>query len=1057
VSYNHDAIIGWTTGAYQYTLVGGITTPTPVTATTTTPVVTSTTTTPVVTATTTPVATTTPTTGTGKFMLGDGVRVTRGPLNVRDLPSLRKPAKVLGTQPTNALGVVIDGPKRADNYNWWKINYNTGVDGWSTENYLTKTTTTPKPPVTSTTTATSTPIVTPILGFTTTAQGTATITQGTTATVSVAVNITQSNSAQTIVLSALNLPTGVTGTFNPATCLSLATGGSTCNVTLGLAALGSAPVGTYNFMVGATGLGQTISAPVALTVTAAGPVSTKFSLGDRVQATSNLNVRLSPSATASLIPGAPAPAGSVGTITGLAQPADGYAWWKVKFDNLAVDGWSVEDFLAFFTQIITPTPSVTTPDTAFDVGVNLEELTDYGDYTRSYMIVNVAKTWYQTQGTVGTDGWPNSASQFRVLTPVNADSSYAHPANVAGDYAIQVDGNTVISASGGTIKNLAYNSSTGKTTATLTVPDNLHDVNLGFSAPFKNAVVNRPGYPIGTTKVFTDEFKAAISPFKVLRLMDFMVTNRSLAPEEVAARAAMMGANGKLDWAERPNVNAPRWRTAFGAPVELAVQLANETGKDLWINISDYASDDYITGLASYLRTNLNSNSKVYLEYSNETWNYVVFAQAGAMRSNAAAYAATGATPTLDGQNNEYNAREYAMMQIIRVSNIFRNVFGDAAMPKTSTDSDGPRIRPIFADQMGSPAPALGALNWAFRKYPQSVNYYIWALAGAPYYTPLDRNASLDGLINETTGGTANLNRRANWGTFINDQGQNEIDNKQAQYYGFAQAYGLKFAAYEGGWDGGQGLTNLDNKVLASYDPRMEGVTFSHVAQGYTNGMRLFVYFHLAGANSRSGQWGSSDNIRDEGSTGVSPKLRGLIKAATADPRTFEQAPISIATGYFNQNTSAPVGNGTGLTGTYYQNSSFTGTPAQVRIDPILNFYWTNYGSGNPFPRTDLIGGDVNRTGGFSVKWRGGFLPRFTGSYKFTLETLSDSVAFSINGQNMVTNPTISLTAGSAVPLSIDYVPSSAGFSTNGKVRLFVEINGGRKILVPQSYLLPTL
>ncbi len=69
-----------------------------------------------------------------KFQIGNMVYVSSGPLNVRAAASAS--ATLLGTQPTNALGSVVGGPTYSDGYWWWQINYDSGVDGWSTENFL---------------------------------------------------------------------------------------------------------------------------------------------------------------------------------------------------------------------------------------------------------------------------------------------------------------------------------------------------------------------------------------------------------------------------------------------------------------------------------------------------------------------------------------------------------------------------------------------------------------------------------------------------------------------------------------------------------------------------------------------------------------------------------------------------------------------------------------------------------------------------------------------------------------------------------------------------------
>ncbi len=79
-------------------------------------------------------ATTQPSPSTA-FQINDRVQAT-ATINVRGIPSLA--GTLLGTQPLGALGTVIGGPTYADGYFWWNINFDSGVDGWSVENYLTK-------------------------------------------------------------------------------------------------------------------------------------------------------------------------------------------------------------------------------------------------------------------------------------------------------------------------------------------------------------------------------------------------------------------------------------------------------------------------------------------------------------------------------------------------------------------------------------------------------------------------------------------------------------------------------------------------------------------------------------------------------------------------------------------------------------------------------------------------------------------------------------------------------------------------------------------------------
>ncbi len=72
-----------------------------------------------------------------KFKVGDSVSTT-SMLNVRSSASIN--GQVLGTQARGAVGKIISGGNYIDGYYWWQVDYVNGDDGWSAENYLTKST-----------------------------------------------------------------------------------------------------------------------------------------------------------------------------------------------------------------------------------------------------------------------------------------------------------------------------------------------------------------------------------------------------------------------------------------------------------------------------------------------------------------------------------------------------------------------------------------------------------------------------------------------------------------------------------------------------------------------------------------------------------------------------------------------------------------------------------------------------------------------------------------------------------------------------------------------------
>jgi hypothetical protein len=68
------------------------------------------------------------------FTIGQRVQVSLlGPAHVRETAG---EGVLLGTQPIGAVGTVTGGPASAIGYTWWKVDYDSGVDGWSTEGLL---------------------------------------------------------------------------------------------------------------------------------------------------------------------------------------------------------------------------------------------------------------------------------------------------------------------------------------------------------------------------------------------------------------------------------------------------------------------------------------------------------------------------------------------------------------------------------------------------------------------------------------------------------------------------------------------------------------------------------------------------------------------------------------------------------------------------------------------------------------------------------------------------------------------------------------------------------
>ena len=104
---------------------------------------------------------------------------------------------------------------------------------------------------------------------------------------------------------------------------------------------------------------------------------------------------------------------------------------------------------------------------------------------------------------------------------------------------------------------------------------------------------------------FTEEYLTGLRPFDALRFYRWQDCDRGR----------------ERRWEDRKTANS--YAQGSYASVELAVQLANELSKDAWLCVPYAADDDYIRNMAEFVRNTLHKDLKVYIEYSNELWNWI--------------------------------------------------------------------------------------------------------------------------------------------------------------------------------------------------------------------------------------------------------------------------------------------------------------------------------------------------------------------------------------------------------------------------------------------------
>jgi hypothetical protein len=528
-----------------------------------------------------------------------------------------------------------------------------------------------------------------------------------------------------------------------------------------------------------------------------------------------------------------------------------------------------------------PAPAPMPADGTVPMGVNLEGLSDYARLSPFVDLMKTSRPWgtvdapWTESSAVDAQGWPtgDAGVVVKVMAPGSAEAAMSI---APGTYALKFTGRADVApaaSAGVSIANYAYNASTNTSTADVVIGAGATQLNLAFrntTGGVKNVSLRAPGY--AETDTFTDEFKQAVAPFRVMRFMDFLATNGTPV----------------TTWASRTTPGSATQASARGGAYEYAIQMANELGKDIWINIPLNADDDHIRQLATLLNTQLAPGRVVYLEYSNELWNWS-FPQTNANTAMAQAEAVAGDTSLSYGfkcsqaqfdagnvsECNKYWTGYFRVgKRTVAISRIFGEVMGAAAF--------NTRYRPVYATQFSYRAIGEQVLK-NMAQYRGAPNTTIYGIAGAPYFaltqaeyesTSMTSTAMLDALQRSVDTEFAPAFKATI--TYAGNDWSNATQKELANYYG------IKSLAYEGGLDMGQSANNMPAKVAAAKDARMGAIAKSELAQWYGCGNDLFMYYNLSSQWGQWGFWGLTNDPANLSSTRYAAAKQVAESAATS-------------------------------------------------------------------------------------------------------------------------------------------------------------------------------
>lgn len=524
-----------------------------------------------------------------------------------------------------------------------------------------------------------------------------------------------------------------------------------------------------------------------------------------------------------------------------------------------------------------------------NIGVNVDSPTYY-DVGQQYVdVIYMASGWSSTKsdavhgsgqnlaeiGELDPNGWPLEDAQIMFLCCVSNDGSAADPgvgSPLLGKYQLSFNGQANIGDDGGKVENQNYDSTTNTTTATLDQTP-LHSDGSGFdmlvsfnktqrtaSSPINSGITNvhviRPQFAPNGTKwwdspqqEFTDPFLASLAPFSTLRFMDWTDTIGSQEADWDQATPAhwpgwhYIETDGAWEWnaTDKKTELTNNWWSNTGQSWQSEIDLANVTGKDIWINIPVRATDDYVKSLATLLKQNLNPGIHVYVEYSNEIWNY----NYEEWYYNDAATQALIANNSQEATGYQNNCISWAndtchvAERLMQISKDFASVWGSPAINAA--------IRPVFCNQEVGAASTQIALAFINTTYGPPSKYF-YGVCSAPYWQPASVTAgeSVDDLLSASE---ASIPR---WNGYLLD------------YTATARYYGLHNFTYEGG----PGMTDLNqidlpNMITANADPRMGAEVTQALTGAFQNGVDMFMYFISSGGWSKYGMWGATDDIMD--------------------------------------------------------------------------------------------------------------------------------------------------------------------------------------------------
>lgn len=279
------------------------------------------------------------------------------------------------------------------------------------------------------------------------------------------------------------------------------------------------------------------------------------------------------------------------------------------------------------------------PECQLDFGVNMAGMADFGTELPFVDLMHNAREWYTkdvgnpsapfdsehaTHLTYRPDGYPTHIPQSISESPFPQEAvtiwgdTRGWP---AGQYTLLWEGTGTLRLFG-SFSNLT---TTGPHRITFDLtPQEQGIVELAIetsdiSDPIHNIRLLMPGTEATyESQPFNSTWLDKLEPFGTIRFMDWGQTNNW-----GKARGEDWNNPAEFDWEERSQMDHYTWAYEKGIPYEMMVKLMNDYDLDGWVCVPHRASPEYSQQMAEFFRDHLAPERHLYVEYSNEIWNWI--------------------------------------------------------------------------------------------------------------------------------------------------------------------------------------------------------------------------------------------------------------------------------------------------------------------------------------------------------------------------------------------------------------------------------------------------